>query len=143
MSGGALRDISIGLLSAAIAVVLAHQLIVFLLTQAGLISGEAWSVKPYGPWRVPTLVNHMFWGGLWGGLFAIVWPQLPGRWMWVKGVVFGLLILVLGDWLVLALIHGQPLFAGFNVQRMFAGVLILSGFGAATGTIFGLLKGTT
>jgi hypothetical protein len=141
MSGWALRDVSIGLLSAAIATVLAHQLIVFLLAEAGLAADEAWSMRPSGPWRTPALVNHMFWGSLWGGLFAIVWPRLPGKSMWIKGLAFGLLILVLGDWLVVALMRGQPLLAGLNPSRMLAGVLALSGFGAATGTIFGLLKG--
>jgi hypothetical protein len=134
------RSFVIGFIAAAIAVVCVHQTVVFLLTQGGLIKGEPWSMKAVGPLGVPAIVNSVFWGGLWGALFAVLWPRLPGGAMWLRGLIYGLLILIVSNWLVLALIKGQPLFAGFDPQRMLAGVLILAAFGAATGAIYGALR---
>ena len=75
-------------------------------------------VPPFG---VPYLVNLIFWGGLWGILFAYIHPLLPGRMMWLKGLIYGPIIVVLGGWIAVPLIKGQmfgipnqPLFAGFD-----------------------------
>ena len=137
---GALGKVVFGFVAAAISVVLVHESIIFLLKMAGMIPAEAWSMKPVPPYGVPTLANSIFWGGLWGVLFALIADRIPIGQMWLKGLIFGLCILVLSNWLILALIKSRPLFAGFDPIRMLDGVLILSGFGIAMALIYEVLQ---
>jgi hypothetical protein len=69
MEGSAGKNALIGFIAAAIAVVVAHQGVVLLLTKVGMLPATTipWSIRPYGPFGVPTIVNSIFWGGLWGG----------------------------------------------------------------------------
>ncbi|MFM9938827.1 MAG: hypothetical protein ACKVP7_04950 [Hyphomicrobiaceae bacterium] len=145
-SGSIGLNLLLGFIAAAIAVVTVHQGIVFVLTQIGLIKGTPWSLSPIKPWGMPQIVNSMFWGGLWGVLFAVIHDKLPGGAMWLKGLIFGLIITVISNWTLLPLIKGhvfgqpnQILFAGWDPTRMLATVLILTGFGIATGIIYGLI----
>lgn len=144
---GTLGRLLLGSLAAAIAVVTVHEGIIYGLTQSGLIRGTAWGMQPIPPWGVPRLLNSIFWGGLWGALFAAVYDRLPGHAPWVKGLVYGLLIVVFSNWLLLPLIKGQVLgqpnqvlFAGWHPGRMAAVVMIVGGFGVALGVIYGLLR---
>ena len=66
--------------------------------------------------------------------------------MWLKGLIYGLCILVVSNWFLLPLIKGkifgqanQVVFAGGNPKRMLIGILILGAFGTALGFIYGLL----
>jgi hypothetical protein len=139
--------IALGFIAAAIAVIVVHEAIIYGLTQAGLIRGTAWGMRPIPPWGVPRLVNNVFWGGLWGALFAVVYDRLPGGKAWVKGLIYGLFIAVAGSWLLVPLIKGhvfgqpgQVLFGGLNPTRMLATILIVGGFGLALGAIYGLAR---
>jgi hypothetical protein len=135
-------NLILGFIAAAIAVATVHQGIILLLKLGGLLpaSSKTWSLDPYGPLGVPTIVNHMFWGGLWGILFALIWDKLPvGAW-WLKGLIYGLLIVVVSNWIVLPLIRGQALFAGYDPKRLLASALILGGFGIATAVIYSVIR---
>lgn len=137
-----------GFIAAVIAVVTFHQAIVFILANAGMLpaTSQAWSLRPYGPLGVPTIVNTMFWGGLWGALFGAIWHKLPGGAMWLRGLIFGLIITVVSNWTLLPLIRAKifgvtnaaqtALFSGGDPMRMLAVVLIVGGFGLGTGLIF-------
>lgn len=149
MRSSGILNLALGFIAAAIAVVTVHQAIVFGLTAAGYLKAESWSLKPMGPFGVPTIVNSMFWGGLWGILFAAIWHVLPSNIMWIKGLIFGLLITLLSNWIFLPLIRGkifnvpnQVLFAGGDPQRMLITALIVGGFGAALGLIYGWIART-
>ena len=108
--------------------------------QAGLISVKPWSFDPVGPFAIPSIVNGMFWAGLWGILFALIWPRIPGNSMPVKGAIFGLLGPILaGRWLLVPLIKGEPLFAGWNLSTMAAHILIGLAFGAGLAWIYSKL----
>ena len=129
-----------GFLAAAVSVLVFHQTMVLAVGQAGLISAKPWSLDPVGPFAVPSLVNGMFWAGLWGVLFALIWPRIPGDSMLLKGAIFGLLGPILaGRWLLVPLIKGEPLFAGWNLTTMAAHVLIGLAFGAGLAWIYGKL----
>ena len=100
-------------------------------------------------WTVPTIVNIMFWGGLWGALFGVIHSKLPGGALWVKGLIYGLIITVISNWTLLPLIRRAlgvtnaaqiALFSGGDPKRMLTVVLILTAFGAMTGLLFGLLR---
>lgn len=139
-------NIILGFVAGAIAVITVHQGIVWTLTEIGLIKSTAWSLSPVKPWGVPVLFNGMFWGGLWGALFAAVHDKLPGGAMWLKGLLYGIFITIISNWTLLPLIKGQifgqpnqVLFSGGDPKRMLAVLLILTGFGAATAIIYSLI----
>jgi len=146
--------IVLGFIAAAISVLVVHQTIVYLLGASGMIKTVPWNLGPLGygpfPW-VPVLVNGMFWGGLWGVLFALIYDWLPGGSSWLKGLVFGVLIVILSNWTFRPLIYryvfnyppaDSQLFAGFdgsNPMVLMPGLLILSGFGLGLGIFYRLI----
>jgi hypothetical protein len=143
----------LGFIAGAIAVVIVHQSIVYLLGMAGMTRGVPWNTQPlgYGPFAfIPLLVNTAFWGALWGALFALLYEKLPGEAPWLKGLIYGLLIVVISNWTLLPLIRQyvfsyppQPLFSNFNPTVMLAVVLIVGGFGLGLGIIYGLMRPKT
>lgn len=144
---GAVNRMVLGFIAAAIAVAVVHEGIIYGLTQAGWIRGTAWGLQPIAPWGVPRLINNIFWGGLWGALFGLIYDRLPGSMAWLKGLIYGLLIVVVSNWVLLPLIKGQVfgqpnqvLFGGWNTQRMLASAVIVGGFGLALGVIYDLMR---
>ncbi|WP_439497426.1 hypothetical protein [Bosea sp. (in: a-proteobacteria)] len=137
-----LRNLALGFIAAVVSVLIFHQGTILILNVLNLLPSVPWSLRPIGPLSVPVLVNQMFWGGLWGLLFAVIWPQLPGRDFWLKGLVFGLAgPLLIGNWLLVPLIKGGgPLFAGFDPRRMLISALITAAFGIGLGLIYGGLR---
>jgi hypothetical protein len=144
---GTLARIALGFLAAAISVVAVHEGMIYALAQAGLAGRTAWDMQPVPPLAVPRLVSNVFWGGLWGALFALAYDRLPGSKGWRKGLIYGLFIVVAGSWMLVPLIKGrllgqpdQPLFGGLVPARMLASILIVGGFGLALGAIYDLLR---
>ena len=144
---GTTARLALGFVAAVIAVVSVHESIIYALTQAGWTRGTAWGMQPIAPWGLPRTLNNVFWGGLWGALFALVYDRLPGGAAWMKGLIYGLLIVVFSSWILLpfikGIIFGQPnqlFFAGADPQRMLNSVMIVGGFGLALGIIYGLIR---
>jgi hypothetical protein len=145
-----------GFVAAMLAVLLFHQPMVAILKAAGMLppTAQIYNMAPLGNaipavasvfksigfagW--PTLFNQLFWGGLFGALFGLIHHRLPGGTMLIKGLIFGLLVVVLSNWLLLPLIKGQPIFAGYVPQRLIAGALSQAAFGTGIGLIYGLLR---
>jgi hypothetical protein len=147
MHDRSLSNLALGFVAAALAVVTAHQLIVLILTQLKVINGTPWSFASVPPFGVPQIINGMFWGGLWGVLYAAIQHRLPGGADWLKGLVYGWLVLLFSNWLLLPFIKGtllgqknQAFFAGGDPTRLMAGALILGGFGIALAQIYRLLS---
>jgi hypothetical protein len=142
----------LGFIAAAISVLIVHQSIVYLLGTFGMVRSTPWTMRPIGYGLVPTLpllVNSMFWGGLWGVVFALIYDRLPGTWGWLKGLIFGIGVLIVSNWIFLPLIRQyvfkyppQALFSGFNGSNpmvLLPGFLILAGFGLGLGVVYSLL----
>jgi hypothetical protein len=152
---GAFGRIVLGFIAAAISVVAVHQTIVYVLGMYGLARGVPWNMRPIGygpvPW-LPLLANSVFWGGLWGAVFGLFYNLWPGGWSWLKGLIFGILVVIFSNWIFLPLIRQyvfgfppQPLFAGFNGSNpmvLLPGFLILAGFGLGLGIIYGIIART-
>jgi uncharacterized membrane protein YagU involved in acid resistance len=129
-----------GFLAGAIATVIFHQLTVLVLHLANFIPNFPWSMRPVPPLNIPTIVNQMFWGGLWGVLFAAILPWIPARELWQKGAIFGLVgVWLLGNGILVPLFKGTPLLFGFQLSRAWLGFVILLVFGIGLGLIYGLL----
>ena len=145
---GTIGRIVLGFIAAAISVVVVHEGIIYLLNAGGYIPTHGWSMTPaIPPWGVPRLVNNIFWGGLWGALFGLIYAWIPGGMAWLKGLIFGLLIVVVSNWILLPLIKGQVfgqgnqvLFGGWNPTRMWIVASIVGGFGLGLGIIYGLIR---
>ena len=142
----------LGFVAAAIAVLTVHQSIVYVLAAAKMLpaTSQAWSMASIAPFGIPKIANDVFWGGLWGALFAMVWPKIPGGAMWLRGLIFGLLVALLSNWILVPFVKGtllkfpnQAFFGGFDSTRMLATLLILGGFGLTTGLIYGIMRGRT
>jgi hypothetical protein len=142
----------LGFIAAAISVLIVHQTIIYLLTMGGMIRGVPWNMAPlkYGPFPwLPILLNSVFWGGFWGLIFGLLYNVLPGTWSWLKGLIFGILVVIFSNWIFLPLIRQyvfnyppQRLFSGFdgtNPMVLLPGFLILAGFGLGLGIIYGLI----
>ncbi len=134
------RNLALGFLAAAIAVVTVHQALLLVSNLIGLENRPPWATDPVGPLGVPRIVNAMFWGGLWGALLALLFDRLPGGAAWLKGLVFGWGVFLISNCLLLPLIKGNPLFYDFDANKLISVFMLLSGFGAATAVIYSWLR---
>ena len=140
----ALNRIVIGFLAGVIAVLVFHQGMYLVMKQLGVpLSGAPWNFAPAAAARgLPTIVNQAFWGGLWGIAFALLHDRMPGDRGWLKGLVFGMLFpMLLGSWLVVALLKGQPILGGLlidgNILRLRNGFLLNGvAFGIGLGLVY-------
>jgi hypothetical protein len=149
---GTFGRMALGFIAAAISVLIVHQGIIYVLGTYGMVRSTPWTMRPlgYGPFAgVPLLANSVFWGGMWGALFGLIYDRLPGTASWLKGLIFGIGVLIVSNWIFLPLIRQyafsyppQALFSGFNGSNpmvLVPGFLILAGFGLGLGIIYGLL----
>jgi len=135
-----LKNLLMGFLAAAIAVVTVHEIINFILLQAGFFPRVPWSMEPAAVTGLPQILSDMFWGGLWGVLFALIQGSIPGGSLTVKGLIFGLVgPALIGVFILVPLLTGRfPLFFGGDPKLIISVLLILGGFGAAMGWLYGL-----
>ncbi len=100
---------------------------------AGMMGGSA---------AIAWLAHFMIGTVLWGGLFALTAPALPGGSFWLKGIGLGV-----GAW-ALMMIAVMPM-AGAGLLGLQLGItaplmtlMLHIGFGAVLGAVYGALQGT-
>ncbi|MEQ1578231.1 MAG: hypothetical protein ABL894_11320 [Hyphomicrobium sp.] len=132
------RQLFMGFLAGAIAVVTAHEAINYVLLQQGLFPRVPWSMEPAAVTGVPQIVSAMFWGGVWGSVFALA---MGHRNSLLNGVLFGVLgPALLGVFIAVPLLTGRfPMFFGGDAKMIGSVMLILAGWGAATAWLYGKL----
>jgi len=136
-----IRRLAFGFIAGAAAVLTFHQGMVLLLHLLGQIPNFPWSMRPIAPFGVPAIVNQMFWGGLWGMLFAVVAPRSPLSNDIASGAVFGLLgPWLLGNGVLVPLFKGGAYLFGLNPQNMWRGALIGTAFGIGIAVFMRLLS---
>lgn len=134
-------DLLIGFVAGVLSVAVFHQLTVLVLGFAGLGEGDVYSFRPTPPLGVPRVMSQMFWGGVWGVVFALTIDRLPVRWPIVlAGLLFGWCGPVLFGWTVVAALRSTPLFGGFDPTRMLATLLSNGMFGIGLALIFTWLR---
>jgi hypothetical protein len=135
-----LRNLICGFIAGAIAVVTVHEVVNFLLLEAGVFPRIPWSMEPAAMTGLPQILSDAFWGGLWGVLFALIVSCIPGRSLIVRGLVFGIVgPAIIGVFILVPLITGRfQLFFGGDPQLIVSVLLILGAFGAGMGWLYGL-----
>ncbi len=143
MDGISLKSLAFGFIAGAIAVVTVHEIIDLILNKAGVFPRVPWSMEPSAVTGVPQIVSDMFWGGVWGIVFVLLYAFIPGGSPALKGLIFGVLgPAILGVFILVPLITGRfPLFFDFDPKLVGSVLLILAGFGAGMGWLYGLLDG--
>jgi hypothetical protein len=136
-----LKHLALGFVAGAIAVVTVHDLIRYILYAMGLFPLAPWSMRPSAVTGVPQVVSDMFWGGLWGALFVLLLGMIPGGSLPVQGLIFGIVApAILGVFILVPLITGRfPLFFAGDPKPLISVLLILAGWGLATGWLYGFL----
>jgi len=143
VDGISLKSLAFGFIAGAIAVVTVHEIIDLILNKAGVFPRVPWSMEPSAVTGVPQIVSDMFWGGVWGIVFVLLYAFIPGGSPALKGLIFGVLgPAILGVFILVPLITGRfPLFFDFDPKLVGSVLLILAGFGAGMGWLYGLLDG--
>jgi hypothetical protein len=136
------QKLLVGFLAGVLSVAVFHQAAVFLVGLSGLGEGIVYSFRPTQPLGVPRLISQMFWGGLWGVVFAVIADRLPARWpLAVAGFLFGVAGPTLFGLLVVTPLRGQSLAAALTPQRLLVSILINGTFGMGLALIFAGLRG--
>lgn len=134
-----LKSLLYGFLAGAIATVTTHEIIALLLNQAGLFGRVPWpmEVNPYS--GVPQFLNDMFWGGVWGIVFALILSPRPRGSMTIKGALLGILgPAIIGVFSLVPALTGKfPPFFGGDINMIWPVLVILAGFGASTAWLYG------
>lgn len=122
----------VGFLAGFLATVTIHQCVILALPLIGINAFPAYSLRPTAPLGVPLFISLAFWAGIWGILYVFIADRLPNALPhWLGGALFGILGATLAGWTVIAAIKGQPLFSGFNPDRLMAAIIANSIWGAA------------
>ncbi len=132
------RNLFLGFLAGVIATITVHEIIKYFLHDAGYIPMVAWSMAPVEPYALPKIVSDALWGGLWGSIFALILGSEPKGSMTIRGVFLGMIgPALLGVFLIVPLIKGDPLFLDGNNVMIGSVLLIAAGFGSVTAWLYG------
>ncbi|WP_376802946.1 hypothetical protein [Candidatus Raskinella chloraquaticus] len=122
----------IGFLAAFLGTVTVHQLVIAALPFIGINAFPAYSLRPTAPLGVPLFLSLAFWAGVWGIAYVFIADRLPKSINpMLAGALFGVLLPTLAGWTVIAAMKGQPLFSGFNPERLAAATIANSIWGAS------------
>lgn len=138
MEGTSFKNLLLGFVAGAIALVIVHELIALWLSDAGHAVRAPWSLETSALTGLPQIVNDVVWGGIWGVVFALLLGNVPQGPMTLRGAVLGLAGTALIGVLVLApLIKGEALFLNAELDRIWPVLVLGAGFGAATAWLYG------
>ncbi len=139
MAGATGRAV-LGFIAGALAVMTFHQGIVGALHAAGIISFAPFPTEAVGPLGIPRIVDLCFWGGVWGVLFGLLLPWLPGP-DWLRGIGLGIVAGLTGLFVV-APLKGAPIASNLAVDPIVRSLVINGFWGLGVGWILpGLLYG--
>lgn len=133
------RKLILGFVAGFIAVLLFHQPVLALLTEAGFSKAVTYSFKATTPFGVPQVISISFWGGVWGVIFAAIEHRLPrGASYWLCAFLFGAIFPTLVAWFVVAPMKGMPMAGGWQPARMAIGPIINGAWGIGTALLLAL-----
>ncbi len=132
-----MKEYLIGFIAGFIATLLFHQPALAALAAVGFVKAGVYSIQATQPLGVPAFLSLSFWGGVWGMVFVAIARRFPqGAVYWLCALAFGALGPTLVAWFVVAPIKGLPLAGGWQLSRMFTGLLINGAWGVGTAILF-------
>ena len=126
-----------GLLAGAISVLVFHQGAIAVLNLVQSAHHPLYSTTATHPWGIAQIGSQVFWGALWGVVFAAFFMGLWGGALLVAGTLFGAFALSAVAWFVVDPIKGQGIAAGALPLAMAAAFVANAAWGF--GTALGLL----
>jgi hypothetical protein len=116
-----------------------HQFALAVLYLMGLSSRAAFALHPTAPLGIPAVVSLAFWGALWGVGLACALRTAAGRAnYWLLALTLGAVVPTLGNWLVSAPLHGQPLGYGWHLRDMVTSILVNGSWGTGVAILLRL-----
>jgi hypothetical protein len=135
------RWIGVGFLAGAISVLLFHQGVIALMHTLDFTQRVPYQMQPTDPFGVPRLLSLVFWGGVWGVIFAALLRSLDGVRLVVASLLLGAVLPTLIAWFVVAPLKGQPMAAGFAPLAVAFGLIVNGAWGLGTGLGLALFGG--
>ncbi|HEX6635984.1 MAG TPA: hypothetical protein VF038_18610 [Usitatibacter sp.] len=126
-----------GLVAGALSVLIFHEGLLALLNLVQSTNHPLYSATSTGPWGVPQIGSQLFWGAVWGVIFAAFFMGLWGGALLVAGTLFGAFALSVVAWFVVDPIKGHGIAAGAVPMAMAAAFLANAAWGF--GTSLGLM----
>ena len=122
-----------------LAVPLGHQIALWLLNVAGVVSRAPYAMTPTKPFGVPSVVSLSFWGGVWGIILGLILARTQRAKFWLLAIVIGAVAPTLVAVFVVAPIKGMPRPA--NPAAMIGiGLLVNAVWGLATAAFYRLMQ---
>lgn len=116
-----------------LAVLIFHQPMLAILHAVGLTPAVPYALRPTAPFGVPELWSLAFWGGVWGILFALLWPSAHTRSRYIgAGLIFGAVLPSLVAWFVVAALKGLPIAGGGRPAAIATALLVNAAWGFGT-----------
>jgi hypothetical protein len=130
-----LRTVLVGFAAGVLGVLVFHQGMVGLLHLAGLVPNPPFPMRAVPPLGLPQLASMAFWGGIWGIVAAAILAARPGWPPVLVGLLVGAVGCVLVGFTLVAALRGQPLIAGFDLNRWWRSITINGAFGLGVGLL--------
>ena len=125
-------------LAGALAVPLAHHLVLYALYAAGLAPYRPYSLAPTKPLGVPQVISLSFWGGVWGLVLGAVLLRVdtPRMW-WIAAIVFGAIAPTIVAGIIVRLKGTGP---KPTPTLALVGLLVNGAWGLGTAVVYWLLE---
>lgn len=138
MEGTSFKNLLLGFVAGAIALVTVHELIALWLSSTGHSVRSPWLLEPSTLTGLPQIATDAVWGGLWGMVFAVILGNAPEGSMTLKGLFLGLVgPALIGVLVLVPLIRGETLFLNADLNAIWPVLVLGAGLGAATAWLYG------
>ncbi|HYA40678.1 MAG TPA: hypothetical protein VEF34_05220 [Syntrophobacteraceae bacterium] len=125
-----------------LAVLIFHQLTLWLLWGIGWAPFAPYSTAVTKPFGVPAVISLALWGGVWGVLFALVEPGFPAHGgYWAAAFLFGAVLPSLVALFVVLPLKGRPVGGGWHPALLMTAFMINGAWGVGVGLFFRILSG--
>lgn len=138
---GSIQKACSGFLAGSLATFLFQQSALMALKMAGIAPyAQPWNWTPSAHYSVPFIILVTLVGGFWGMIIALIWPDVPGDSVFMRGAVGGLVGPgLIGSWTVVPWLQNQPMFADGDVRQVAVTAIVCVAYGIGTGLFIGML----